>query len=61
MALVATTSRMTRDLAAAAKDWPLCPLYNDRVRFSGQPVARVVAEEPKIDRVKGSLWQTLSW
>jgi CO/xanthine dehydrogenase Mo-binding subunit len=43
---------MTRDVAAAAKDWPLCPLYNDRVRFSGQPVARVVAEEPEINRVE---------
>jgi CO/xanthine dehydrogenase Mo-binding subunit len=53
VALVATTSRMTRDVAAAAKDWPVCPLYNDRVRFSGQSVALVVAEEPEIVRFAG--------
>ena len=34
---------------------PFRPLYDDRVRFSGQPVALVVAEEPEIARFAASL------
>jgi xanthine dehydrogenase YagR molybdenum-binding subunit len=34
---------------------PYRPLYDDRVRFSGQPVALVVAEEPEIARFATSL------
>ena len=33
---------------------PYRPLYDDRVRFSGQPVALVVAEEPEIARFAAS-------
>jgi xanthine dehydrogenase YagR molybdenum-binding subunit len=34
---------------------PFRPLYDDQVRFSGQPVALVVAEEPEIARFAASL------
>jgi xanthine dehydrogenase YagR molybdenum-binding subunit len=34
---------------------PFRPLYDDRVRFSGQPVALVVATEPEIARFAASL------
>jgi xanthine dehydrogenase YagR molybdenum-binding subunit len=34
---------------------PYRPLYNDRIWFSGQPVALVVAEEPEIARFAASL------
>ena len=34
---------------------PFRPLYDDRVRFSGQPVALVIAEEPEIARFAASL------
>jgi xanthine dehydrogenase YagR molybdenum-binding subunit len=34
---------------------PFRPLYDDQVRFSGQPVALVVAEEPEIARYAASL------
>jgi xanthine dehydrogenase YagR molybdenum-binding subunit len=34
---------------------PLRPLYDDRIRFSGQPVALVVAEEPEIARYAAAL------
>ena len=34
---------------------PFRPLYNDRIWFSGQPVALVVAEEPEIARFAASL------
>jgi xanthine dehydrogenase YagR molybdenum-binding subunit len=34
---------------------PFRPLYDDKVRFSGQPVALVVAEEPEIARFAASL------
>jgi xanthine dehydrogenase YagR molybdenum-binding subunit len=34
---------------------PFRPLYDDRIRFSGQPVALVVAEEPEIARFAASL------
>ncbi len=34
---------------------PFRPLYDDKIRFSGQPVALVVAEEPEIARFATSL------
>ena len=34
---------------------PFRPLYDDKIWFSGQPVALVVAEEPEIARFAGSL------
>src|SRR5437764_12904819 len=34
---------------------PFRPLYDDRIRFSGQPVALVIAEEPEIARFAASL------
>jgi xanthine dehydrogenase YagR molybdenum-binding subunit len=34
---------------------PFRPLYDDRIRFSGQPVAVVVAEEPEIARFAASM------
>jgi xanthine dehydrogenase YagR molybdenum-binding subunit len=34
---------------------PFRPLYDERIRFSGQPVALVVAEEPEIARFAASL------
>jgi xanthine dehydrogenase YagR molybdenum-binding subunit len=34
---------------------PLRPLYDDKIRFSGQPIALVVAEEPEIARFAASL------
>jgi len=34
---------------------PFRPLYNDRIWFSGQPIALVVAEEPEIARFAASL------
>jgi xanthine dehydrogenase YagR molybdenum-binding subunit len=34
---------------------PFRPLYDDKIRFSGQPIALVVAEEPEIARFAASL------
>lgn len=34
---------------------PFRPLYDDRIKFSGQPIALVVAEEPEIARFAASL------
>ncbi|HEY3910903.1 MAG TPA: xanthine dehydrogenase family protein molybdopterin-binding subunit [Stellaceae bacterium] len=34
---------------------PFRPLYDDRIRFSGQPVALVLAEEPEVARFAASL------
>ena len=34
---------------------PFRPLYDDRIRFSGQPIALVAAEEPEIARFAASL------
>ena len=34
---------------------PFWPLYDDRIMFSGQPIALVVAEEPEIARFAASL------
>lgn len=36
---------------------PFRPLFNDRVLYSGQPIALVVAENPEIARYAGSLLQ----
>src|SRR6186713_1010091 len=41
------------DVAPAGS--PFRPLYDDRVWFSGQPIALVVAEEPEIARFAASL------
>ena len=40
---------------AAPEGSPFRPLYDDRIRFGGQPVALVVAEEPEIARFAASL------
>jgi xanthine dehydrogenase YagR molybdenum-binding subunit len=40
---------------AAPEGAPYRPLYDDKIRFSGQPVALVVAEEPEIARFAASL------
>jgi xanthine dehydrogenase YagR molybdenum-binding subunit len=40
---------------AAPDGSPFRPLYDDRIRFSGQPVALVVAHEPEIARFAASL------
>ena len=37
------------------KGSPFRPLYDDRIRFSGQPIALVVAEEPETARFAASL------
>src|SRR5262252_10743530 len=34
---------------------PFRPLYDDKIKFSGQPIALVVAEEPEIARFAASL------
>jgi xanthine dehydrogenase YagR molybdenum-binding subunit len=34
---------------------PFRPLYDDRIRFSGQPIALVLAEEPEVARFAASL------
>src|SRR6266446_2688657 len=39
----------------APKGSPFRPLYDDRIRFSGQPIALVVAEESEIARFAASL------
>src|SRR5690348_8679933 len=39
----------------APEGTPYRPLYDDKIRFSGQPVALVVAEEPEIARFATSL------
>ena len=40
---------------AAPEGSPFRPLYDDRIWFSGQPIALVVAEEPEIARFAASL------
>jgi xanthine dehydrogenase YagR molybdenum-binding subunit len=44
-----------KDDVAPDKGSPFRPLYDDRIRFSGQPVALVVATEPEIARFAASL------
>lgn len=39
----------------APKGTPFRPLYDDNVRFNGQPIALVIAEEPEIARFAASL------
>src|SRR4051812_20660179 len=40
---------------AAPEGRPFRPLYDDRILFSGQPIALVAAEEPEIARFAASL------
>lgn len=53
------TGRRSTDSAykdeTAPKGSPFRPLYDDRIMFSGQPIALVVAEEPEIARFAASL------
>jgi xanthine dehydrogenase YagR molybdenum-binding subunit len=51
---MAKTDRAYSD-ATAPKGSAFRPLYNDRILFSGQPIALVVAEEPEIARCAASL------
>ena len=41
----------------APEGLPFRPLYDDRIMFSGQPIALVVAEEPEIARFAASLFR----
>ena len=49
----AAHEKYSDDIAPAGK--PFRPLYDDRIRFSFQPIALVVAEEPEIARFAASL------
>jgi xanthine dehydrogenase YagR molybdenum-binding subunit len=51
--LPSSTKKYSDDIAPTGA--PFRPLYDDKVRFSGQPVALVVAEEPEIARFAASL------
>ena len=51
--LAAADKKYADDIAPPGS--PFRPLYDDQVRFSGQPVALVVAEEPEIARFAASL------
>ena len=51
--MAASDKKYADDVAPAGK--PFRPLYDDRVRFSFQPVALVVAEEPEIARFAAEL------
>jgi xanthine dehydrogenase YagR molybdenum-binding subunit len=51
---MASTDSAYKD-EAAPKGSPFRPLYDDRIMFSGQPIALVVAEEPEIARFAASL------
>ena len=50
---MASTGRAYRD-DVAPEGSPYRPLYDDRIWFSGQPVALEVAEEPEITRFAAS-------
>ena len=52
---MASTDSAYKDEVAPEEGSPYRPLYDERVRFSGQPVALVVAEEPEIARFAASL------
>src|SRR5215475_7443156 len=41
--------------SVAPEGSPFRPLYDDKIKFSGQPIALVVAEEPEIARFAASL------
>jgi xanthine dehydrogenase YagR molybdenum-binding subunit len=51
--MAASHERYRDDVAPPGK--PFRPLYDDRIRFSFQPIALVVAEEPEIARFAASL------
>ena len=51
---MASTDSAYRD-DVAPEGSPFRPLYDDRILFSGQPIALVVAEEPEIARFAASL------
>jgi xanthine dehydrogenase YagR molybdenum-binding subunit len=51
--IAAAHERYIDDVAPPGK--PFRPLYDDRIRFSFQPIALVVAEEPEIARFAASL------
>ncbi len=51
--LASSDEKYTDEIAPPGS--PLRPLYDDRIRFSGQPVALVVAEELEIARFAASL------
>jgi xanthine dehydrogenase YagR molybdenum-binding subunit len=51
--LASSDRKYTDDIAPPGS--PFRPLYDDKVRFNGQPVALVVAEEPEIARFAASL------
>jgi xanthine dehydrogenase YagR molybdenum-binding subunit len=52
---LATSDDKYKDAIAPSSGSPFRPLYDDRVLFSGQPVALVVAEELEIARFAASL------
>ena len=52
---MASDDRAYSDETAPEDGSPFRPLYDDQIRFSGQPVALVVAEEPEIARFAASL------
>jgi xanthine dehydrogenase YagR molybdenum-binding subunit len=51
--MAASDDKYQDDIAPGGK--PFRPLYDDRVRFSFQPIALVVAEEPEVARFAASL------
>ena len=52
---MASTDSAYKDDVAPPQGSPFRPLYDDKIMFSGQPVALVVAEEPEIARFAASL------
>jgi xanthine dehydrogenase YagR molybdenum-binding subunit len=52
---MASTDSAYKDDVAPEEGSPFRPLYDDRIWFSGQPIALVVAEEPEIARFAASL------
>jgi xanthine dehydrogenase YagR molybdenum-binding subunit len=52
---LASSDEAYKDDIAPENGSPFRPLYDDQIRFSGQPVALVVAEEPEIARFAASL------
>ena len=51
--MASTDSAYKDDVAPEGS--PFRPLYDDKIMFSGQPIALVVAEEPEIARFAASL------
>jgi CO/xanthine dehydrogenase Mo-binding subunit len=52
---MADTDRPTRTMSRRKKGSPFRPLYDDKIMFSGQPIALVLAEEWEIARFAASL------